>query len=631
MVRPTFDKTWWGNLAIGVNPFDWSYFGAMPTMPTSAEGSDKPKNEVTQQDQEKADAARAQAAEKDKPKLAVDSKPHIQEKTQLNPFSYVSIIQDLTRFRANSRSAANMYDMPGQVYFRIMFHFTNGSDAQVPQPGVRKQKWTDIKDNSWTGLLAPSWFNFGAAPTDSIAAEAQQHLLTLWQHSSAFNYFILNNEIGRAKSLRNFIELLSSINANSPWYFQNIKGLDTAIERQIANNGADFMFKEERDKITIECLDDSYDQRIGTLLDLYRSVVWSWETKRVMLPSNLRKFDMTIIAFQLPIKGQHVSRNGTKIVNDSEFRLSNSKESSQFKSQLAISPSGDVVVYDGMPGVNQVTASYKAFEFHGCEIDYNTSKSGWGDLSNAEGSVPKFNIDIYYDDMYEIRFNEFIGRHVTDLMNDTEPMLITDDTTTPTPAGPDKKVTENENLPDGQQNDQPKVEEIHYEGQDARKETDEKTNEVYEYEHIKSSGGTELDGDINITKYGVPSPLNADTGLIGKGTPTRNMFGQKPRRGSGILDQIVGHGEAWLGTKIRKVYLGNLFGISLSKIRQQVETAIDGDLFATAANIGNYVRGNYNGHSNEISSNIFPEPTGNDHDRLIELGNLFKANTTINT
>lgn len=597
------------------------------------------------------------------------SKSKTETPATYDAFSYVSLIQDLNRFRATAFNTENMFDMPGQVFFRVLFHFNNDSDVMVGAPGVQGADIAGSANNSYNGLIGPSWLQFGDTAVSDIQSRAQQSLDLLWAHSTAFNYFIINNDLQRAANTKKFVELLSSISANSPWYFQNIKGLDTAIERQVANG--EFMFKDERDKITIECLDDSYDQRIGTLLDLYRAIVWSWETKRIMLPSNLRKFDMTIIAFQLPIEGMHIARRkqftstnkilpmqrvGRYPMSDTEVR--GDKTSNHGLSELAITDKGLTVIYDGNPGNSAPVASYKAWEFHGCEIDYNSSKSGWSDLSNSEGSVPKFNIDIFFDDMFEIRFNEFLMQHVTDLNGDNAPVIINSES----------EVNQSfydmeQELADLMYNDTEdekkwreginKQFDDKWKGKDTSKlteaekkqyEDDVKARDSATYTsqnqakiealskkmdsaQIKTSTSLELPNITNI----IPVPNNTISISTQSQLNGRNIFNGKPSRGSGIIDQIIGHGQAWLETKLKKVYLGNMNGLSLSKVRQQVETAIDGDLFATAANIANYVRGNYNGGSGQLGENIFPAPTGTDQDRIINLGNIFKANTALNS
>lgn len=602
------------------------------------------------------------------------SKSKTEMPASYDAFSYVSLIQDLNRFRATAFNAENMFDMPGQVFFRVLFHFNNDSDVMVGAPGTKEATVANSSNNAFSGLIGPSWLNFSDVNVYQIQSRAQASLDLLWEHSTAFNYFILNGDVQRAANTKKFVELLSSISANSPWYFQNIKGLDTAIERQVANG--DFMFKEERDKITIECLDDSYDQRIGTLLDLYRSIVWSWETKRVMLPSNLRKFDMTIIAFQMPIEGMHIARRKQFTSSNmllpsqvtgrypmSDVAARGSKRTKTGLETLAVTPAGLTVIYDGNPGNQAPVASYKAWEFHGCEIDYNSSKSGWSDLSNAEGTVPKFNIDIFFDDMFEIRFNEFLMQHVTDLNGDTAPMIINAE------SDVNQSFYEKEQQLAQLLSDEVEAKRIWQKTRDrefdrtwGRKDQslmtkDEKRQydaakrahdkEQYSGDNTKAietlsaeidsmqivtAGSSELP---NITRVvSVPSEMisiSTQSKLNG-----RNIFNGEPRKSSSIIDQLIGHGQAWLETKLKKVYLGNMGGLSLSKVRQQVETALDGNLFATAANIADYIRGNYDGGDHQLGSNIFQEQSGTDEsgtdeERIIKLGNIFKANTQLNS
>ena len=621
------------------------------------------------------------------------SKSKAEAPATYDAFSYVSLIQDLNRFRATAFNTENMFDMPGQVFFRVLFHFNNDSDVMIGAPGVQGADIAGSANNSYNGLIGPSWLQFGDVAVSTIQSRAQQSLDLLWAHSTAFNYFIINNDLQRAANTKKFVELLSSISANSPWYFQNIKGLDTAIERQVANG--DFIIKDERDKITIECLDDSYDQRIGTLLDLYRSIVWSWETKRIMLPSNLRKFDMTIIAFQLPIEGMHIARRrqftstnknrlmqrtGRYPMSDAEVRYG--KKSKHGLSELAVTNKGLTVIYDGNPGNSAPVASYKAWEFHGCEIDYNSSKSGWSDLSNSEGTVPKYHIDIFFDDMFEIRFNEFLMQHVTDLNGDNAPVIINSESEVNqsfcdmereladlmySDTENEKKWREgiNQQFDDKWKGkDTSKLNEAEKKQYDADVKTRdsatytsqnrakiEALSKKIDSAQIKTATSLELPNRTYIVPAPGPAmPMSTQSQLNG-----RNLFNSELPRGSGLIDQLIGYGQTWLETQLKKVYLGNMNGLSLSKVRQQIGTAADGDLFATAANITNYVRGNYNGSggqlgenifpastgtdqdriinlgNRQLGENIFPASTGTDQDRIINLGNIFKANTALNT
>lgn len=465
----------------------------------------------------------------------------------INPLSYAALIKDFNRFRAAARSQSDMHDMPGHVFFRVVFHFTNGSDAQESVPGIEGRDVVAGNENAWSGLIAPSWLDFGSDFNGTGVRSTLDYLDKLWRSSTAFNYFVLNKDLTRARYTKQFIELLSNISSECPWYFQNIKGLETAIERAIANQGSEFEIKDERNKISIECLEDSYDQRIGTLLDLYRSIVWSWETKRVMLPANLRKFDMTIIAFQMPLRGRHVSRNSLNI-KDISSELVSSEAAGRKIERVVRGPNGSTAIYtsDSMEPV----ASFKAWEFHGCEIDYNSSKSAWSELDNAAGSIPKYTIDIMYDDVFETRFNEFMedgaGETITDVVGDDTAYIY-----------------------------------------------DEELSPL----------------NIDIEEYDTYAPKYVEPN-------------------NGLLDQVVGAGASWVDTKLKKIYLGNINGLSISKVGQQINQALDGDLWGTVANISNYTRGNYNGSKSGTGSNIFPDPQPSISKQL---GNIFKTNTLLNS
>lgn len=349
--------------------------------------------------------------------------------------NYISIIRDLQRFRGSALSYDDYYDFPNHQYFKILFHFNNFSDALTAAPGTLNAEVTDASQARGTGLLDPTWLRLekpdkdwgynedqraennkswgGKAMNyldDQKKSKIRNQIRNLWDCNSAWSYLVINDEIDRANNLQAFVEMLSNINSRSPWYFQNIKGLEGATRRDMVTGP--FSMKTDDQKITIECLPDAYDQRISTLLDLYRSVVWSWETKREVLPANLRKFDMTIIAFQPPLRNYHVPGTGLPVMNNASVRS---------KPRIGETAEGFAYIYDTDLGEEQQLASYKAWEFHGCEFDYNSGRAGWDTIDNAAGTSIQANIDITFTDCFEIRFNEFLGRHIGDIMGDNAP------------------------------------------------------------------------------------------------------------------------------------------------------------------------------------------------------------------
>jgi hypothetical protein len=55
------------------------------------------------------------------------------------------------------------------------------------------------------------------------------------------------------------------------------------------------------------------------------------------------------------------------------------------------------------------------------------------------------------------------------------------------------------------------------------------------------------------------------------------------------IDQSVGHVSEKLKTLGKSIYLGNLYGLSLSKVRDQVKDIMSGNLFNTVNAIQDYV------------------------------------------
>lgn len=292
-----------------------------------------------------------------------------------NYISYYDLLKSRDQFRKSGgrnsgASEFNYYDTPGHKYFKIFFYFDN-EDSDM-----------DGVDN---GLLAPTWMRGSVVKED-----------TYYLFNSAWSYLKMNADDGRAALVEKFVNLLSNISSESPWYFSEISGLDAALERKQPMSNA-FSIEEARPKISIKCLPDSFDDRIGTLLDLYRAIVWDWSTKREILPANLRKFDMGIFIFE----------TATAMYHDRKQLPLNMRAAGEDYTYINGGSSGD-------------KSSYKYIEFHNCEIDYNSSKNLYSNLNNKEGFSPEYTIDIHFDDCYESRYNDFLMEEFGDIILKSE-------------------------------------------------------------------------------------------------------------------------------------------------------------------------------------------------------------------
>jgi hypothetical protein len=283
----------------------------------------------------------------------------------------------------------NRYDSPSALYYKIVFYFTDDNGLL----GVYNLS-EDI-DNDISNIKKMT-AAFKREVRDSQEKETSAKKVNY--RNTAYNYLLVNDEVERAEMLKQFIILLSDINSSAPWYFQEIAGLDGALERKIFSE-SEVKLEDKPRQITIKCLKDAYDNRIGTLLDLYRASCFSYQNKKEIVPSNLRKFNMGILVFNAPIRGKS-GKSGDKhnmiFIPDSN-------------------PNGShgsfITNYYYVP-------SAKLIELRNCEFDYNSAKSAWGTLNTTDDAFsPEYTITINYDDAYESRYNEIMEGIVTDFIN----------------------------------------------------------------------------------------------------------------------------------------------------------------------------------------------------------------------
>ena len=431
----------------------------------------------------------------------------------LPQLSYGKILRDIHNFRSSGTSTGsdfNIYDTPGQKYFKIMFYF--GGLAE------------DEENNNYlSGLLAPSW-------------EFQLNDDTYYMSNSAWAYLKMNAEDERAEQLKQFVTLLSNINIESPWYFTTIGGLADALDRKVATDGK--LEIGERKKLTLTCLPDAFDNRITTLLELYRSVTWSWSLKKEIIPANLRKFDMAIYIFESPGLTYHQQNKSA-----SDYDKSNK--------------------YSGYPVIDGASEgfkpSYKMLEFHNCEFDYNSIKSGWNELNNQTGFNPSYTIEISYDDCYEISYNDQIMKAMGDMIAmDTWQAVISDGVvkdTLPKIKAPEAKAIANT------PNDKLKIPEV---------------PEVKKY---------------NTTSTVTYGNIYEDDSLNRVGTSTRqDKVEYVPGFISNAVGQVAGHLKKDLTSKLKRAVLGNLYTMSLTKVASEIGDLMEGNLIKTGMTAKEYIQ-----------------------------------------
>jgi hypothetical protein len=99
--------------------------------------------------------------------------------------------------------------------------------------------------------------------------------------------------------LEKFGELLNYLMIECPWYFKEIGGIQEAVKY-------DFEDLTKERKITLSFNPDAIDFRVSALMELYLDACFDPYNHKEIVPSNLRKFDMSVLICQVPIKGHNI-------------------------------------------------------------------------------------------------------------------------------------------------------------------------------------------------------------------------------------------------------------------------------------------------------------------------------------
>ena len=331
-----------------------------------------------------------------------------EEMKQLESRNYKSLYDILRAYRSSGTrndvitGEFNRFDTPSTYYFRIFFDF---------HKGLLNTDEVNQDDLSTSNLFSSNRRTIG---------------------NSALNYLLLNNEWERADMLKDFINLLSNISVNSPWYFNEIGGLGELLNRSEFSESA-YSVPESK-SITIKCIPDAHDDRIGTLLDLYRSAGFSWQLHKEIIPANLRRFDMYIYIFSAPIRGMHelhrVDKSDKSIVfgNRNIFKDKKVTRSAtkvdlmerKIPEEFASFDQDDLQVNKTTGAVSKRGSHYltssKLIQLMDCEIDLNSSASAYETINNSDGFEMNYSIPIKVNMVMEQRFNEVLLKRIGDFV-----------------------------------------------------------------------------------------------------------------------------------------------------------------------------------------------------------------------
>lgn len=492
---------------------------------------------------------------------------------QLSNMNLDTVIASVSNFRYSSFSsksnskdivtAMRLLDQPSTYFFKLFFYFSNPY----------------AEDELSSNLL-------GLEYNDRVTTEQNG-----WGANTALNYLYNNKEYTRFRYLSEFIKILSDINIYTPWYFQTVSGLDTALERSELS-GKEFKLEEERKKITIKCLPDALDNRIGKMLDLYRAAAFSQILHKEIIPANLRKFDMGIFIFQPFIRNLDI----VNPLRDWSTLEKDEKGKEYLKAHQDMLPYTDEnnsiahksfmfnELYDDENEGRRDAMSYinaKFVELRNCEFDINSSKSVFGELNNIEGTNHEYEIGISFDTCYERRydmtFNDVIGDYVIEDLFKTDKYGAT--------------RTDYDSLYDGENeilemsmwswDDRGKPALISEDTQGRKYEetnSDTNVNEPTKYDKFKDAVSSKVNGvlkDVGIDVAKMSEKYKkGDYRLIGKGTVDKYVYNNiyygervvENKSGNGILNNMVdnalGSAEQRLTGQLKSLLMGNLYKFS---------------------------------------------------------------------
>lgn len=240
---------------------------------------------------------------------------------------------------------------PGWFYFKIFFHFDTNFGLFGGLLGPSNNGETATSNTMKTDNSARAWFN-------------------CWKDSYPME--MLDQ---RLSALAKFTGLLSFINGKAPWFFQKITGLDKAAY-------VDLNEPMKSRQLEIQCMPDAIDMRLTTLMELYKFACFDYINFKEILPENLRKFDMTVVVFNSPIRYLQTGIRNHK---------------------------GSKIGYKELTPANNNAMSYKMFSFYNCEF-VGDSLGNYipSEVTNDNAfQIGANKLIVKYDKCYQHMSNEF--------------------------------------------------------------------------------------------------------------------------------------------------------------------------------------------------------------------------------
>lgn len=303
-------------------------------------------------------------------------------------WNYADYINERSSFQ---KHISSMFDDPGYFYFKVFFKFDTqhglfGGLLNNTVSGTGRHVSSGVDgvtyDLNGSGRLTGITVTSGRKSHDTYGFTASTNSAAKYLYLSR-RLYVQENIKSRLAALEKFTSILSYVSTNAPWFFKAVKGL-TAAGRPYIN---DFMKDRE---VEIDVTPDAVDMRLSTMMSLYKYACYDDINCKEIIPENLRKFDMQVVLFGIPLRYFHTAFRNNTGSGPSDFR------------------------YKGMaPSDNDFSnvMSYKMFTFKNCEFDIETLGNMVPDSVTDDSPYQMGNasLKIKYDRVYEHTMNEFNG------------------------------------------------------------------------------------------------------------------------------------------------------------------------------------------------------------------------------
>lgn len=293
-------------------------------------------------------------------------------------YGYDKYIMDIANWQ---RQRISFGAEPGYYYFKIFFNFNTNY-------GLLGGLMSTIQDSqSEAQLLRSSNTAYGYLNTIS-------------------KYHEYDNVNQRILALAKFTATLKDISLRTPWIFKTLSGLNTINSTYVSN------FDKEK-VLAIGLNQETVDNRIGTMIDLYKYACFDQMNCKEIVPANLRKFEMSIMVYHIPLNNYHNramtdednAQNvsiGAQIWRSLNGQKIHDMTNLKFDGEVPAKTTNDTENFSNM-------MSFKLFTFLNCEIDCENSNEYYIDGMSNESPFQLGNnqLKIKYDRVYEHRMNEW--------------------------------------------------------------------------------------------------------------------------------------------------------------------------------------------------------------------------------